>query len=111
MTSARVLYNGRLAGILSKSEGTYRFVYDSNYLTTVGSRPISLTLPLRDTPYESDVLFPAFANKLSEGANKAMQNRLLKIDENDYFGLLLATAGSDTIGPISIKELNEPADH
>src|SRR5258707_575300 len=104
MRTAQVLYNGRLAGVLSKSVGTYRFVYDKNYLATAGSRPVSLTLPLQETPYERDVLFPAFVNMLSEGANKAMQNRLLKIDENDYFSLLLATAGSDSIGPLTIKE-------
>ena len=107
MRTAQVLYNGRLAGVLYKSAGTYRFIYDKNYLATAGSRPVSLTLPLREAPYENDVLFPAFVNMLSEGANKAMQNRLLKIDENDYFGLLLATAGSDNIGPLTIKELDE----
>ena len=106
MSAAQVLYNGQLAGILSKSAGTYRFVYDKNYLATA-TQPISLTLPLREAPYESDVLFPAFVNRLSEGSNKAMQSRLLKIDENDYFGLLLATAGSDSIGPITIKEIHE----
>lgn len=42
---------------------------------------------------------------LSEGANKAMQVRLLKIDERDYFGLLLATAGHDSIGPITLEEI------
>jgi serine/threonine-protein kinase HipA len=65
-------------------------------------------LPLQEAPFESDVLFSAFANKLSEGANKAMQSRLLKIDENDYFGLLLATAGGDGIGPLTIKKIDEP---
>jgi serine/threonine-protein kinase HipA len=83
-------------------------VYDKNYLVTAG-RPVSLTLPLREEPFESDVLFPAFVNRLSEGANKAMQSRLLKIDENDYFGLLLATAGGDSIGPITIQEIHESA--
>jgi serine/threonine-protein kinase HipA len=109
MSAAQVLYNGRLAGVLSKSAGIYRFIYDKNYLATAGSRPVSLTLPLQEDPYESDVLFPAFVNMLSEGANKAMQSRLLKIDEKDYFGLLLATAGSDNIGPLTIKELHEHA--
>ena len=109
MRSAQVLYNGRLAGILSHSTGKYRFQYDNDYLATTGSRPVSLTLPLRKTPYESEVLFPAFVNRLSEGANKAIQNRLLKIDEKDYFGLLLATAGGESIGPITIKEIHEPA--
>jgi serine/threonine-protein kinase HipA len=102
MNAVQVLYNGKLAGILSKSAEVYRFVYDKNYLLTA-TQPVSLTLPLREAPYMSDVLFPAFVNKLSEGSNKAMQNRIFKIDENDYFGLLLATAGGDRIGPISFK--------
>ena len=104
MRTAQVFYNGRLAGILQKSEGGYRFIYDKDYLAVASSRSISLTLPLREAPYESDVLFPVFVNMLSEGANKAIQLRLLKIDENDYFGLLLATAGGDRIGPLTIKE-------
>ncbi|HEX3934006.1 MAG TPA: HipA N-terminal domain-containing protein [Puia sp.] len=104
MRTTRVYYNGRLAGELSKSEGNYTFTYDKDYLAAAGSRPVSLTLPLREAPYESDVLFPVFVNMLSEGANKAMQVRLLKIDEKDYFGLLLATASGDRIGPLTIKE-------
>jgi len=32
----------------------------------------------------------------------------LKIDEQDYFGLLLATTMDDSIGPIAVKEINEP---
>jgi len=108
MRAAQVLYDSQLAGVLSKSGGSYRFVYDKNYLVTA-DRPVSLTLPLREEPFESDVLFPAFVNRLSEGANKAMQSRLLKIDENDYFGLLLATAGGDSIGPITIQEIHESA--
>lgn len=104
MRKANVFYNGRLAGVLSKLGRTYRFVYDKDYLATTGSRPVSLTLPLREAPYESDVLFPAFVNHLSEGANKAIQTRLLKIDEKDYFGLLLATGEGDRIGPLTIKE-------
>ena len=109
MRTVQVFYNGKLAGLLTKSGDTYRFTYDKDYLAMAGSRPVSLTLPLRPTPYESDLLFPAFVNLLSEGANKAMQTRLLKIDENDYFGLLLATAGGDRIGPLTIKEDNGPA--
>lgn len=104
MRTARVYYNGHLAGILSKSGTNYRFVYDEAWLASPRPRPISLTLPLRSAPYESDVLFPFFVNLLSEGANKAVQTRLLRIDENDYFSLLLATAAIDTIGPITIKE-------
>ena len=42
---------------------------------------------------------------LAEGANKAYQCRTLKIDEDDAFGLLLATAHTDTIGAITVKKL------
>lgn len=104
---ARVFYNGRAAGILSKAGNLYRFVYEAGYLQTVESRPVSITLPLRQEVYESDVLFPAFINMLSEGANKRMQCRLLKIDESDYFSLLLATAKDDNIGPVTFEEIHE----
>ena len=105
--SARVFYNSKLAGILTKTGNSYRFAYDETYLNTPGSRPVSITLPLRKKGYESDVLFPVFVNMLSEGANKRIQCRMLRIDENDYFSLLLATTKDDSIGPITVKEINE----
>ncbi|WEK38367.1 MAG: HipA N-terminal domain-containing protein [Candidatus Pseudobacter hemicellulosilyticus] len=107
MRAAWIFYNGELAGVLSQSGDSYQFVYDKDYLVRPGSKPVSLTLPLQEEPYSSEILFPAFVNRLSEGANKAMQNRLLKIDENDYFGLLLATAVGDGIGPLTIEEIHE----
>lgn len=107
--SARVFYNGKPAGVLTKAGNSYRFAYEDAYLTATGSRPVSITLPLRKEVYESDILFPVFVNMLSEGANKRMQCRMLRIDENDYFSLLLATAEDDSIGPITVKEINEPA--
>jgi HipA-like protein len=109
MSAAQIFYNGQMAGLLSKSAGIYRFTYDKVYLAAAGSRPVSITLPLQSSSYESDVLFPAFVNLLSEGDNKAIQNRLLKIDEKDYFRLLLATGGGDRIGPLTIKEDHAPA--
>lgn len=105
--SARVFYNGTPAGILIKADNTYRFAYDEAYLNTPGSRPVSITLPLRKEVYESDLLFPVFINMLSEGANKRIQCRMLRIDDNDYFSLLLATTSNDSIGPITLKEINE----
>jgi serine/threonine-protein kinase HipA len=103
--SAKVLYNGQTAGTLSKPGSRYLFVYNEDYLQNPKNRPVSITIPLRKEPYESETLFPVFINMLSEGANKRMQCRMLKIDENDYFSLLLATAKDDTIGPITIEEI------
>ncbi|RAJ08471.1 serine/threonine-protein kinase HipA [Chitinophaga skermanii] len=108
MKIVQVYYNTELAGILSKNGGIYRFQYDEAYLNKPGSKPISLTMPLKLSTYESDTLFPAFVNLLSEGANKAFQSRSFKIDERDYFSLLLATEGGDRIGPISIKQYHAP---
>ena len=107
--SVIVLYNGRPAGLLAKEKGLYRFTYDETYRSTAGNRPISITMPFRKEAYESKELFPVFTNMLSEGMNKRMQCRMLKIDENDYFSLLLATTKEDSIGPITIKQINEPS--
>jgi serine/threonine-protein kinase HipA len=106
---AQIYYNGVPAGILSKEMGGYRFTYNEDYLNKTGNRPLSITLPLRREPYESTNLFPVFVNMLSEGANRRMQCLLLKIDENDYFSLLLATAREDSIGPITVKKIDESA--
>jgi serine/threonine-protein kinase HipA len=50
-------------------------------------------------------LFPFFYGLLSEGTNKEIQSKLLKIDENDDFTRLIKTAENDTIGAITIKEI------
>lgn len=42
---------------------------------------------------------------LSEGENRQIQSRLLRIDSEDDFGILLATAQFDTIGAATVKPL------
>ncbi len=102
-----VYNNGILTGILEKTKlGKYVFTYDKNYLNNPETSAISLTLTKTDQEYRSTKLFPFFFGLLSEGVNKQTQCKLLKIDENDHFSRLLKTANSDTIGSITIKELN-----
>lgn len=106
MRVAEVFTNGVLAGTLSETDdGKYIFRYDDAYLLDSRNRAISLSLPKRKEAFVADELFPFFYNMLSEGANKALQCMTLKIDENDAFGLLLATADNDTIGAITVKKL------
>ena len=106
MRAAEVFTNGVLAGTLSETDdGKYIFKYDDAYLLYSRNRAISLSLPKRKEAFIADELFPFFYNMLSEGANKALQCMTLKIDENDAFGLLLATADNDTIGAITVKQL------
>lgn len=105
MRQCEVYNNGVKAGILTeKSDSCYEFVYDKHYLAS-GAPAISLTLPLQSEPAQSPFLFPFFASLLSEGANRETQCGLLHIDDDDDFGLLLATAGCDTIGAITVKPL------
>ncbi len=106
MRQALVLSNNIVAGrLIETDEGRYVFRYDEDYLFNSELRAISLAFPKRKEEYVSDELFPFFFNMLSEGSNKALQCRTLKIDENDSFGLLLATAKYDTIGAITIQDL------
>ncbi len=108
MPKAGVYYNGNLAGILTKSgKEDYNFVYDLTYWSDPSMPAISLTLPKTNREYHSRQLFPFFSGLLAEGINKDIQCRLLKIDENDDFTRLIKTAGEDTIGAITIKEIND----
>ena len=106
MRRAEVYTNGVLVGLLTETDDAkYIFKYDDVFLVNPTTKAISLTLPKRSEAFVADELFPFFFNMLSEGANKALQCMTLKIDENDAFGLLLATAGNDTIGSITVKKI------
>ena len=103
--SGKVFCKGVLAGELEETEqGDFVFVYDPAYLANPSSRSVSLTLPIREKPYTANRLFPFFAGLLAEGVLKELQCRDLKIDESDAFGRLLKTAGSETIGDVTVRE-------
>ncbi len=105
MRQADVYANGVLAGILIETnDGQYLFQYSDSFLLDENQTAISLSFPKSQREFSSNRLFPFFYNMLSEGTNKAIQCQTLKIDENDVFGLLLATAHTDTIGAITVKK-------
>jgi HipA-like protein len=105
---AGVYNNGKLAGILEKrNDATYLFEYDDAYLQNQNNPSISVSLPRKVKVHESSKLFAFFYGLLSEGVNKNIQCRLLKIDENDHFGRLLLTAQEDNIGSITVKPLSD----
>ncbi|MCD4773951.1 MAG: HipA N-terminal domain-containing protein [Bacteroidales bacterium] len=103
MRIAKVYRNGQLSGnLIRNSPKSYEFRYDDAWFLNNTLPAISLTLPKTQQLYKADHLFPFFFNMLSEGVNKKLQCRQLRIDEKDYFGLLLATASNDIIGAITI---------
>jgi serine/threonine-protein kinase HipA len=103
MRQCKVLVNDKEAGILQETDSQqYIFTYLENYQGV----PVCVAMPVRSEAYHSDFLFPYFFNMLSEGANRQTQSMLLHIDENDDFGILLATAQNDTIGAVTIKPID-----
>jgi len=107
MRKAEVYRNGVLAGILTENDDKkYSFRYEDDYFANKNNPAVSLTLPKNRQEYTSDFLFPFFFNMLSEGVNRQLQSVQLKIDENDDFGLLLATSNKDTIGTITVKSIS-----
>lgn len=104
MREAEVYRNGELVGRLTEQDRKkYTFVYNDTWYADASKPAVSLTLPKTQKEYRSEYLFPFFFNMLSEGVNKKLQSIQLRIDENDHFGFLLATAQADTIGAITIK--------
>jgi HipA-like protein len=106
MRAAEIYRNGILAGVLTE-EDRKRFIfrYDDAYFNDASKAAISLTLPKTQQEYSSEFLFPFFFNMLSEGANRKLQSTQWKIDEEDHFGLLLATAQYDTVGAVTVKPI------
>ena len=103
MRQCKVFVHDVEAGILQETDDRqYIFTYHYNY----ASAPVCIAMPVRSEPYHSDHLFPYFFNMLSEGANRQTQSQLLHIDENDDFGILLATAQEDTIGAVTVKPID-----
>ncbi|MBN2683112.1 MAG: HipA N-terminal domain-containing protein [Bacteroidales bacterium] len=106
MRSANVLYKGEIAGkLIQYVDGTFSFAYNENWLIDKEKPAISLTFPKREEEYRSEYLFPFFYNMLPEGTNRMVVCKYLRIDENDYFGILLNTAKYDTIGAVTIEKI------
>lgn len=102
MRQCKVMVHDKEAGLLQETDDLqYIFTYDDGYR----GEPVCVAMPVRKEPYYSSFLFPYFFNMLSEGANRELQSRLLHIDENDDFGILMATAQFDTIGAVTVKPI------
>ena len=100
MRQCKVYVHDVEAGILQEANAReYVFTYGEDY----HGESVCLAMPVRKEPYRSAYLFPYFFNMLSEGSNRQVQSMLLHIDENDDFGIMLATAQHDAIGSVTVK--------
>ncbi len=97
----RVNVGNEFAGIIEQDEGLYSFKYDEQYLKSKNPEPVSLTLPLREEPYEQKTMIPFFDGLIPEGWLLNIITDNWKINKNDRMSLLLL-ACEDCIGNISI---------
>jgi HipA-like protein len=103
MRKAKIMFKNEEAGLLSQhDDGTFIFKYADAWFGNNSKPALSLTFPKSIQVFQQDYLFAFFYNMLPEGANKNAVCKSMRIDEKDYFGLLLATAKFDTIGAITI---------
>ena len=104
MKQAKVFFQENFAGILTEDENGYTFVYNVDYLQKKDSKAVSLTLPLSEKPYNSQVLFPFFDGLIPEGWLLHIAEQSWKINSRDRMSLLLACC-KDCIGAVSIVPL------
>ena len=99
---AKVFVQGQLAGFLSETDDGYEFQYTEDYVRERSGPAASLTMPIREDPYRSTVLFPFFDGLIPEGWLLDVAVRNWKLDPADRFGLLLHTC-RDCIGDVQIE--------
>ena len=104
MKQAKVFFQENFAGVLTEDENGYTFVYNVDYLQKKDSKAISLTIPLSEKPYNSQVLFPFFDGLIPEGWLLDIAEQSWKINSRDRMSLLLACC-KDCIGAVSIVPL------
>ena len=100
---AHIYVRNNFAGLLEETDEGYRFTYDENYLQSEFASPVSLTLPLQSSIYDSNTLISFFCGLMQKGWLLDIVSRNWKISPNDRFGLLLV-ACKDSIGNVSVRE-------
>ena len=104
LRKAQVFYKNELAGYISETSNGYIFQYEHEFLKK--KIPISMSLIPREEPYHSKELFPFFKGLLPEGWYLNIVSATRKVDNNDLFGLLLASTSGDTIGAVTVKKVD-----
>jgi len=103
LRKGQVFFNQDLAGYIGETKNGYLFEYDKDFLKK--NMPVSISLPLREEPYESKELFPFFKGLLPEGWYLDIVTATQKVDREDLFGILLCTTSGDTIGAVTVRKI------
>ena len=96
-----VHYEDRLVATISADGKATRLAYDAAWLTSPDRFPVSLTMPIRPDPYDSEQVLPWLMNLLPEGEPLRAMTRALGAAPEDALGLIAQT-GNDLAGALSI---------
>jgi HipA-like protein len=106
MRAAKILYKDEEAGILTQhDDASFTFRYNDVWMKDASKPGFCIGMPKTVQEYHSKYLFPYFFNILPEGANRKTICTDLKIDDDDYFGILLITGKHDVIGAVKVVEI------
>ena len=103
---AEIKMHDKRTGWLIQDENGYHFEYDEQYLQSESPLPVSLTLPLTQKSFTSNVLFPFFDGLIPEGWLLEIAEKNWKLNPRDRMGLLLAFC-KDCIGAVCVHPINE----
>lgn len=110
MASLTVYMNGYRVGTFTKAtNGAHQFQYDESWVKLPGSRPISLSMPLRQQRYQGDEAYNFFDNLLPD--NPEVRNRVVaryQADSTQPFDLL-SCIGQDSVGALQLVAQGRPA--
>ncbi|WP_028116415.1 type II toxin-antitoxin system HipA family toxin [Ferrimonas senticii] len=107
MATLKVFMNGiRVGTFLKSSTGAHSFHYEPSWLSRPGSRPISLSMPLRHRRYQGDTAYNFFDNLLPDSPE--VRQRIVarhQASSTQPFDLL-AKIGQDSVGALQLVPEN-----
>lgn len=105
MRKAQIFYQDLLAGLLVETDdGEYTFQYDAHYIKNNPNQFITFSMPVINTTYRDNRLFPFFEGLIPEGWLLDIASKNWKINQNDKMGLLLACC-QNCIGAVSVQPI------
>ncbi|MGL6053487.1 MAG: HipA domain-containing protein, partial [Aeromonas salmonicida] len=109
MANLTVYMNGyRVGSFIKTTSGAHQFQYEASWGKLPGSRPISLSMPLRQQCYRGDEAYNFFDNLLPD--NPEVRNRVVaryQASSTQPFDLL-SCIGQDTVGALQLVAQGNP---
>ena len=104
MREALILVENQPAAIFTEKE--YGKIYMISYKENYTGPSISLTLPVKNSPYTFEKFPSFFDGLLPEGPQLEGLLKRLKIDRDDFFSQLLAV-GRDLVGAVNVVRMEK----